>query len=77
MDSITPHCAAVSINKAVFTADSGPLRVARSPSECDSMRIIALRVDSSGRIFRLERKHPDPSWSPEAESLLHLLRDPR
>lgn len=24
MDSITPHCVAVSINNAVFTADSGP-----------------------------------------------------
>lgn len=24
MDSITPHCPVVSINKGVFTADSGP-----------------------------------------------------
>ena len=28
MDSITPHCTAVSINNAVFTADSGPSRSA-------------------------------------------------
>jgi len=52
MDSITPHCAAVSINKAVFTADSGPLRVARASAiQCESCR-----VGSSGRVLRLESR---------------------